>query len=565
MNRVNNRKGRSGNKHGQFTGRMQKKLVVLFLVVLLAFMGLSARLIYINNEDGEEYKRQILSQQSYSSTTIPYKRGDILDKNGIKLAASEKVYNLVLDCYNMLEKENGVEATLTALNTCFPEFDEGAARSYIADNPSSRYYVTLKQLTYDEISPFVQMQADTENYPDIAGVWFEEEYKRIYPNGSLASDVVGFTGKDNTATFGLEGFYNDTLNGTNGREYGYMNDDENLERTTIAATDGYNVVTTIDSNIQSIVEKYLYQFNEDNKNKARTGNGARNVGCIMMDIHSGEILAMASYPNFDLNDTRNIDNLVGSRLYTAEGKMDEEGTVITEENKNEVLADEDVLYQNLYNLWKNYCIQETYEPGSTAKPFTVAAGLESGKMTGNEYYTCNGQLHVGDYDIKCHNYKLGGDGTLSVQQSIEQSCNVALMLMGQQIGKTTFLDYQNRFNFGLKTNIDLAGETRTEYLVFNDKNMGATELATSTFGQGYNVTMIQMISAFSSLINGGYYYEPHLVSKITAADGSVVQNISPRVVKQTVSAQTSEKIIEYCNGVVVNGTGKTAQIGRASL
>ena len=180
-------------------------------------------------------------------------------------------------------------------------------------------------------------------------------------------------------------------------------------------------------------------------------------------------------------------------------------------------------------------------------------------MTGNEYYTCNGQLHVGDYDIKCHNYKMGGDGTLSVQQSIEQSCNVALMLMGQQIGKNVFLDYQDRFNFGLKTNIDLAGETRTEYLVFNDKNMGATELATSTFGQGYNVTMIQMISAFSSLINGGYYYEPHLVSKITASDGSVVQNISPRVVKQTVSSQTSEKIIEYCNGVVVNGTGKTAR------
>ena len=559
MRRVNNRTGNSVNKHGQFTGRMQKKLVVLFLIVLLAFMGLSARLIYINNEDGEEYKRQILSQQSYSSTTIPYKRGDILDKNGIKLAASEKVYNLVLDAYNMQEKEEGLEATMDALSACFPEFDEGAARSYIADNPSSRYYVTLKQLTYDEISPFVQMQADTENYPNIAGVWFEEEYKRIYPNGSLACDVIGFTGKDNTATFGLEGYYNSTLNGTNGREYGYLNDDETLERTTIAATDGYNIVTTIDSNIQSIVEKYLYQFNEENKNAARTGNGARNVGCIMMDIHSGEILAMASYPNFDLNDTRNIDNLVGSRLYTAEGKMDEEGTIITEENKNEVLADEDVLYQNLYNLWKNYCILETYEPGSTAKPFTVAAGLESGKMTGDEYYTCNGQLHVGDYDIKCHNYKMGGDGTLSVQQSIEQSCNVALMLMGQQIGESTFLDYQNRFNFGLKTNIDLAGESRTESLVFNAQSMGPTELATSTFGQGYNVTMIQMISAFSSLINGGYYYEPHLVSQITAADGSVVQNISPRVVKQTVSAQTSEKIIEYCNGVVVNGTGKTAR------
>lgn len=547
------------NKHGNFTGRMQKKLVVLFMLVLLAFMGLSARLIYINNEDGEEYKRQILSQQSYSSTTIPFKRGDILDKNGVKLAVSEKVYNLVIDANNMLEEDESLDATMAALRTCFPEFDEMAARSYIADNPKSRYYVTLKQLTYDEISPFVQMQADVENYPDIAGVWFEEEYKRVYPNGELACDIVGFTGKDNMATFGLEGYYNDTLNGSDGREYGYLNDDETLERTTISATDGYNVVTTIDANIQGIVEKYLYQFNEENKNAARTGNGARNVGCIIQDIHSGEILAMASYPNFDLNDTRNTDNLIGSRLYTAEGKMDPEGTIITQENVAEVLADEDVLYQNLYNLWKNYCIQETYEPGSTAKPFTVAAGLESGKMTGNEYYTCNGQLHVGDYDIKCHNYKMGGDGTLSVQQSIEQSCNVALMLMGQQIGKNIFLEYQDRFNFGLKTNIDLAGETRTEYLVFNDRNMGATELATSTFGQGYNVTMIQMISAFSSLINGGYYYEPHLVSKITASDGSVVQNINPRVVKQTVSSTTSEKIIEYCNGVVVNGTGKTAR------
>lgn len=547
------------NEYGQFTGKMQKKLVVLFLIVLLAFVGLSARMIYISNEDGEEYKRQILSQQSYASTTLPYKRGDILDKNGIKLAVSEKVYNLVIDCYNLLEKEDYLEPTLAALSTCFSEFDEGAARKYIADNPSSRYYVTLKQLTYDEISPFVKMQNDTENYPGIKGVWFEEEYKRVYPNGALASDVIGFTGKDNTATFGLEGYYNDVLNGINGREYGYLNDDQALERTTIAATDGYNVVSTIDSNIQTVVEKYLYQFNEDNKNAARTGNGARNVACVIMDVNSGEVRAMASYPNFDLNDVRNTENLIGSRLYTAEGKMDEEGTVITEENVDEVLTDEDVLYQNLYNLWRNYCIQDTYEPGSTAKPFTVAAGLESGKMTGNELYTCNGQLHVGNYDIKCHNYKLGGDGTLTVQQSVEQSCNVALMLMGEQIGKTTFLDYQERFNFGLKTNIDLAGESRTENLVFNASNLGPTELATSTFGQGYNVSMIQMISAFCSLINGGYYYEPHMVSKITAADGSVVKNITPRIVKQTVSAQTSQKIIEYCNGVVVNGTGKTAR------
>ncbi|MGN0299810.1 MAG: peptidoglycan D,D-transpeptidase FtsI family protein, partial [Lachnospiraceae bacterium] len=224
-----------------------------------------------------------------------------------------------------------------------------------------------------------------------------------------------------------------------------------------------------------------------------------------------------------------------------------------------LLSDDAKTYQNLNYLWKNFCISATYEPGSVAKPFTVAAGLESGKMSGNEYYTCNGQLHVGDHDIKCHNYKSGGDGTLSVQESIEKSCNVALMLMGKQIGKSTFLEYQEKFNFGLKTNIDLYGESRTSSLVFNTQSMGDTELATSTFGQGYNVTMIQTIAAFASLINGGYYYEPHVVKQVTAPDGSIVENISPRVLKQTVSASTSELIRQYCKGVVDNGTGKTAR------
>lgn len=546
----------------KFTNKMQKKLVILFGVVLLAFVGLSIRLIMINREDGERYKKQVLSQQQYESTTIPYKRGDILDSKGIKLAASEKVYNLVIDSKNMLKDEKYLEPTMTALSSCFPDFDEATVRNYISDNPSSQYYVVLKRLTYDEISPFVQIQNDTTENPNVQGVWFEEEYKRVYPNNELACDVIGFTGKDNTGSFGLEEFYNDILNGINGREYGYLNDDSTLERTTIAATDGYNIVTTIDSNIQNIVEKYLYQFNEDNKNNARTGNGANNVGCIIMDVNSGEILAMASYPNFNLNDTKNPETLIGSRLVCEDGTVsqNESGIVtITEENKDEVLADENVLYANLNSLWKNYCISSTYEPGSTAKPFTVAAGLESGKMTGNEYYTCNGQLHVGEHDIKCHNYKSGGDGTLSVKQAIELSCNVCLMLMGNQIGKEVFLEYQNKFNFGLKTNIDLAGEARTNTLVFNESNMGPTELATSTFGQGFNTTMIQMITAFSSLVNGGYYYEPHMVSKITAADGSVVQNITPRVLKQTVSAKTSSMIVDYCNGVVTEGTGKTAR------
>ncbi len=488
-----------------FNKKMQEKLVVLILLVLLAFVGLSTRLIGITRNNGEQYKKQVLSQQKYSSTIIPFKRGDILDAKGNKLATSEKVYNLILDSKAMHKNDSSVDATMSALKSCFSAFDEGEARAYVAANPDSQYFITLRQLSYDEINPFLQMQSNTEEFPDIAGVWFEEEYKRVYPNNDLASDIIGFTGKDNVGSYGLEQFYNSTLNGINGREYGYLNDDETLERTTVSATDGYNIVTTIDGNVQQIVEKYLYQYNEEHKNNARTGNGANSISCIIEDVNSGEILAMASYPNFDLNNPRDLSRLVGSRLVDEKGTIPYEAEVITEENIGELLKGDEEVYQNLNYLWKNYCISTTYEPGSVAKPFTVAAGLESGKMTGNELYTCNGQLHVGDHDIKCHNYKSGGDGTLTVQQSIEQSCNVALMLMGKQVGKTTFLEYQNKFNFGLKTNIDLYGESRTATLVFNRQNMGDTELATSTFGQGYNVTMIQMIAAFSSLVNGGYY------------------------------------------------------------
>ena len=550
---------RKASRNMTIRRRIQGKLVILIVLVLLAFAGLGLKLLFINMTKGEQYKKTVLSQQSYDSITIPYKRGDILDSNGNKLATSDKVYNLIIDAKQLLSKEDYLEPTMTALKTCFPEFPEGEVRAFIASNPNSQYYVTLKQLEYERMAAFVDMQNNTEEYPNIKGVWFEEEYRRVYPNGSLACDVIGFTGKDNVGNYGLEQYYNSVLNGTNGREYGYLNDDETLERTTIPATDGYNIVSTIDGNIQQIVERYIKDFNDEYTNAARTGNGARNVGCIIMDVNNGNVLAMAGYPVFDLNNPRDTSALIGSPMVNEKGNIDYEAEVISAENIDTLLSDDAKTYQNLNYLWKNFCISATYEPGSVAKPFTVAAGLESGKMSGNEYYTCNGQLHVGDHDIKCHNYKSGGDGTLSVQESIEKSCNVALMLMGKQIGKSTFLEYQEKFNFGLKTNIDLYGESRTSSLVFNTQSMGDTELATSTFGQGYNVTMIQTIAAFASLINGGYYYEPHVVKQVTAPDGSIVENISPRVLKQTVSASTSELIRQYCKGVVDNGTGKTAR------
>lgn len=536
----------------KFTTRMQKKLIVLFVLILSAFVGLSARLILINRDNGEQYKRQVLSQQRYDSRVIPYKRGDIVDCKGTKLAVSEKVYNVVLDANLVQEKEEYIEDTLKALGKCFG-FDTSEIRAYIAANPNSHYYVLARQLSYDEIDPFMQLQNDTENNPNIKGVWFEEEYKRTYPGGSLASDLIGFTGKDNTGTYGLEEYYNDTLNGINGREYGYLNDDSTLERRTKAAIDGNTIVTTIDANIQSIVEKYLKQYNEENKDVAREGNGAYNAACIMMRVNTGEILAMANFPDYDLNDTKNPQPLLGTCKLDKDGKETEE--VITQAMLDTM--DDDTLYANLNALWKNYCISSTYEPGSVAKPFTVAMGLESGRLAGDETYFCGGSLWYGGHEIHCHNRM--GDGVVTVKEAVEKSCNVALMQMGDAIGKDNFLTFQDTFNIGLRTNVDLAGEARTDALVYNASNMGETELATSTFGQGYNVTMIQMITGFCSLVNGGYYYEPHVVDKILSSDGTTIKNIEPRLLKQTVSASTSERIVDYCNGVVTEGTGKTAR------
>lgn len=549
-------KERKEKRYNRFTTKMQKKLVVLYLCVLLAFTGLSVRLILINRDNGEQYEKQVLSQQQYSSRTLPYKRGEITDRKGTKLAVSEKVYNVVLDCKLMNEEEEFVDATISALTQCF-DVDEGKIRSYNEANPDSQYYVLARQLTYDEIAPFQEMMNDEETGKNIQGVWFEEEYRRSYPMGSLASDVIGFTSGDNVGSYGLEEYYNDELSGINGREYGYMNDDANLERTTKAAVDGNNLVSTLDVNIQSIVERKLKEFNDTYKDAVREGNGARNVGCVIMDVDSGEVLAMASYPNFDLNDPRNTDALIGQNM------VDTDGTVLEEVINEAALAqmDDDTLYRQLNYLWRNYCISNTYEPGSTMKPFTAAAGLESGALTGNETYDCGGSLVVaeGQKPIKCHN--VYGDGILTISQAIERSCNVALMKMGQAIGKTTLLKYMEDFNFGLKTNIDLAGEARTASLVFTEDTMGPVELATTTFGQGFNVTMIQMITGFCALINGGYYYEPHVVSQITSSDGSVVRNIEPRLLKQVISEETSEKIRDYCLQVVIGekGTGHTAR------
>lgn len=540
----------------KFSIKMQKKLVVLFILLLFLFIGLIIRLVWITRENETDYQKQVLSQQQYTSTTIPFRRGNILDVKGTRLATSEKVYNLVIDAKVMNYRSQYLEPTLKALGDNF-DLDMTAIRAHVTTNKKSSWYVPLRQLTYEEISGFQEAQQADSN---IQGVWFEEEYRRIYPYGSLASDVIGFSDRDNMGRYGLEEYYNDTLNGVNGREYGYLNDDLTLERTVKSAVDGYDLHSTIDANLQMMVEKYLKQYNDEQTDAFTKGNGAENVGCVMMDVNTGEVLAMASYPPYDLNDVRNTDSLLGTRLLeeitNAAGykEIRKTDTVITEE----VLASlsEEQLYVNLNYLWQNYCITGTYEPGSTAKPFTVASAREDGVISPDLNLECNGVMEIGGYDIKCHN---GPEGWLTLEQAVANSCNVSMMKIAQLMGTDEFCEFQQIFNIGLKTNIDLAGEARTANLVYVADNMGPTDLATNSFGQNYNVTMIEMIAGFCSLINGGYYYEPHVVNKITNSNGATVQNIEPRVLKQTVSESTSELIRQYCRAVVAYGTGVTAR------
>lgn len=522
------------------------KLAVMMIIILLAFAGLGTRLYVIAYDSHNVYQKKILSQQRYDSSTLPFKRGTITDANGTILAVSEKVYNVILDCKLMLDDKKNEEPTLTTLSECFG-LNLTELKQYVKENPSSQYRVLKKRITYDEMSPFLDRknehnkkasQKGNEKMGNISGVWFEPEYIRRYPNDTLACDVIGFTGTDNNGTYGLEEYYNDILNGTNGREYGYLNDDSVLERTTVPAVDGNSLVSTIDANIQAICEKYIKEFNDEHKDEAREGLGSFDTAVIIQNCNNGDILAMASYPDFDLNNPKDL-----SAYYT--------------QDQISQMESDETYYDTLNQLWRNFCISDTYEPGSTAKALTLATGIETGKIVGNESYQCGGVLEIADQRIRCN--VRGGHGTLDVSGSLEQSCNVAFMKMGEAIGVKNLVQFQQIFNIGLKTNIDLAGEARTAGLVFNESSMGPTELATSSFGQGYNVTMIEMITAFSSVINGGYYYEPHMVSKITNSNGDTIKNIEPRVLKQTISSSTSAQMRQYLYASVAEGTGKSAR------
>ncbi|HWT27279.1 MAG TPA: penicillin-binding transpeptidase domain-containing protein, partial [Mobilitalea sp.] len=320
----------------------------------LLLVGLMVRLIYIMQTDGDRYAKQVLSRQSYVSAVLPYERGEILDRKGTILAKSVLQYRLILDPKQLLMNEEDITPTMNALKQSFGIKPEDV-QSILKDRPDSQYVILLKNIKQDAVDKYKQL---TKYSSDITGIYFEEEYVRDYPYDTLASDVIGFTSADGTGHWGLEEYYNDELNGTNGREYGYYDSSLNIEKIVKKPENGNSLVSTIDANVQRIVQKHIKAFNEE--------TGSKNIGVVVMNPNNGEILAMASDQDYNLNDPRNL-----SGIYTPE-----ELSSMTEAQKSEALN----------KLWKNECISFGYEPGSTFKPFTISAGLEENVIAPDQVF-----------------------------------------------------------------------------------------------------------------------------------------------------------------------------------
>jgi stage V sporulation protein D (sporulation-specific penicillin-binding protein) len=517
----------------KFNSRMQAKLLLVFCVITLLLVVLMGRLIYIMQTKGDKYAKHVLSRETYVSSVLPYQRGDITDRNGTVLARSELQYKLIFDPKRLLQNEDCIPVTMEAIKENFG-IDTETLQSVLTDKAGSQYVILQKNVKYDTVQSFEKYVKDfedskaKEDKTQVVGVWFEEEYVRSYPYQSLACDVLGFTSTDNTGFWGIEEYFNDELNGTNGREYGYYDSDLNIERIVKKAVNGNNIISTIDVNAQRIIQEHINEFNIE--------FGSKNIGILVMDPNNGEIIAMASNQEYDLNNPRSLEGIIKA----------EELAVMTDEQKTEALN----------SLWKNDVITSSFEPGSTFKPVTIAAGLEEGILSETDTYYCDGAEDVSGVHIKCN--KVQGHGDLTLGETLMFSCNDALMQIVAKEGRDTFYHYQNSFGFGKKTGIDLPGEGTGITMALDALN--PVELATNSFGQAFNVTMIQMASAYSSLVNGGNYYQPHVVRKIVNDNGATVKEIDELLVRQTASEKTSEFVQKYMYQTVEVGTAGGAKV-----
>ena len=519
--------------------RANGRFAFILFAFFAAFALMFGRVLYMKVVHGAEYEAAAKNQQiNRYDITIPPNRGSILDRNNQVLAISTTVYNVALDSLQLAEvaelSPEEQEKTLTTLCEYFPELDYNTLKQYVTINPETGELYMNNHWKYlvKGIERSVKEELEAMN---LKGVYFEKSSKRSYPLNSSACHLVGFTRGD--AQWGLEGYYNSYMEGTPGRSFILYNGADSVVHQDYDAKDGDTIITTIDYNIQKIAEEVVAETAAEWP--------AKNVAAMVMDPYTGEVYAMAESHSFDLNNPNEIPEWETDITYT--------------ENWDQLSAEEQVNYLN--TMWKNFCVSDTYEPGSIFKPMVVAAGLEEGVITPNSSFPCGGYTDIGGYRIYCH--LRSGHGTINIEQIMAQSCNMGVIQIANLLGVDKFYEYQREFGFGDYTGIDLPGEAAG--LLHEKEAIGPTELATMSFGQTFNCTSIQVIAAFSSLINGGNLVKPHVVSQIVDADGNVVMQNDTEVVRRVISEKTSSYMRTALKATVENGLAKKLQIDGYSI
>ena len=545
---------RTPTRQMQIRGR-----VVLILVSVVFFLANIVKLFQLQILEGEDWQKRAVSQQ-LSDTVVSAKRGPIYDANMEVLAMSADVWKIIMSPKNIsacnwkrlegvdkeaeLSKEDGVlmlrKRIATDLSEMFNlEYDKLYEQT---GKVNSQYVVIQSKVEYKDKEAFVDW---AEKNGLNQAFYIITDYKRYYPENSLASTVLGFTGTDNVGLEGLEAKYNSVLSGTPGRIVTAQNGvgDEmptTMEYTKVVdAVDGYGLVTTIDSFVQAQTEKHLAEA------VAATGSLHRGVA-IVMDVNTGAILAMATKGDYNLNDPFTIADPSSKALIAT----------LSGDEKSEAI------YAARQLQWRNKAITDSYEPGSVFKVFTTAMGLEENMISESTCYTCTNSLLVSGWNqpIRCHTYPRA-HGVLDLPAAISNSCNPYFMQLGLKLGANTFYKYFNGFGFTEKTGIDMNGEQ--DYRIFHSletlQNSEAS-LATASFGQTFQVTPIQMITAMCAIANGGKLMTPYVVAQVLDADGNVISTTEPKVKRQIISEETSERICKILGDIVNGGGSKNAYV-----
>ena len=495
----------------------RKKVMIVFVAVFFIMMFLIGRLVYLMIFCSEYYgnKAENLHERERD---IKAARGKLLDANGTVLATNKSVCTISVIHNQIEEPEKVIEMLVRELG--IPE--ETARKRVEKVSSIERVKTNVAKETGDAIRAY-----------GLSGVKVDEDYKRYYPYGTLASKVLGFTGADNQGILGLEVKYDEYLQGTNGKILTLTDargiEIENAGESRLEPVNGYDLCLSLDRNIQMYCEQAA--------KKVCTKKSADSVSVIVMNPQNGELMAMVNYPEFDLNDPF---TLVGDT-----------GESVSAEEK-----------QNLLNkMWRNQCISDTYEPGSTFKIITAAAALEEGVVKLDDAFFCPGYKIVEDRRIRCA--RTTGHGAETFETGIMNSCNPVFMELGERLGAENFVGYFKQFGLLSKTNIDLPGEAGT--IMHKTENIGPVELATISFGQSFQITPIQLVTTVSSIINGGTRVTPHFGVSVQDADGNTVKTISYETHENICTAETSETMRYLLEKVVSEGTGKNAKIEGFSI